>query len=53
MDPDTTLAAIREVVKVANQTGNEDLILLADLVAALDHWLSTGGFPPRDWAVAT
>jgi hypothetical protein len=45
MDPNATLAAIRELL--ASDT--PDVIELAELMEALDMWLSRGGFLPTDW----
>lgn len=54
MDPNTTLDELRELVEAANR--NDELLdwqlvaeELADRFAALDQWLSRGGFLPTDW----
>jgi len=48
MDPNATLSEIRSIL------GSSDLELpdyerLADLTAALDEWISRGGFLPAAW----
>jgi hypothetical protein len=55
MDPTATLARIRDLLKQI-QDPNEGPATramladeLAELVDALDQWLSSGGFPPQDW----
>jgi hypothetical protein len=56
MDPNATLKRIREVSKSITEIfdsehiheGNKILDLASEL-AALDEWLSKGGFFPRDW----
>jgi hypothetical protein len=60
MDPNATLAAIRELVKQIDNTdrgsANIDLVDLAldliELVDGLDQWLSKGGFLPSAWHFA-
>lgn len=57
MDPETNLA---EQLDIANDIANceaddcaecaHDATRLAELVIALDGWLSKGGFKPRSWA---
>lgn len=55
MDPNANLKEQRRIVKrLQDDTLNADDRLhyaerLADLVEALDNWLSNGGFPPTDW----
>lgn len=53
MDPDANLEEQRELVKRINNalvTLDPDTYeRLAELVEALDQWLSNGGFLPRDW----
>lgn len=43
MDPDATLARIREAIEQG------DGRLLVELIFVLDEWLSSGGFLPKDW----
>lgn len=43
MDPDVTLAQIREL----DAEGNSDEAMF--LFHALDDWLKSGGFLPKDW----
>jgi hypothetical protein len=59
MDPNATLARIREIIATprnwniwdnANTTDAEEL---AELVTALDQWISGGGFLPCDWSANT
>lgn len=47
MDPNATLARIRWLIE--NGSTYDDWHELAQLVKALDEWLSKGGMPPRDW----
>ncbi|MFD7161410.1 hypothetical protein ACFV9C_42965 [Kribbella sp. NPDC059898] len=49
MDPNETLAMIRALVssQLELECGGE----LAELVQALDEWMSGGGFLPHDWQV--
>ncbi|OMC55387.1 hypothetical protein A5747_13420 [Mycobacterium sp. IS-836] len=51
MDPNATLEMIREQLKAfyAERDAEFDAIALADMVAALDDWLSRGGFLPDAW----
>lgn len=49
MDPNEALAEIRSLSHLIDE-GCEDLALqLAGQIAALDEWLSQGGFLPRAW----
>lgn len=59
MDPDANLREQREIAKrivALAETGEDDQqlgeegIRLAELVLALDEWLTNGGFLPTDWA---
>jgi hypothetical protein len=54
MDPNATLDSIRELVaKSVNKPLDEaDSDTLAELVDALDSWLSRGGFLPTEWYLA-
>jgi hypothetical protein len=57
MDPNEALREIRSLVE--HYQGSDhmapprdpevDVTRLTELFDALDTWLSTGGFPPRDW----
>jgi hypothetical protein len=55
MDPDATLAQIREAIQRGNAARDftEAAALeygrAAELFGALDEWLKRGGFKPRDW----
>ena len=54
MDPNVALDEMREALKTAGTTAdNGEWIEAAeramDRAAALDDWLSKGGFPPQDW----
>lgn len=56
MDPDANLEEQRELLKKMRDWDGkfgQDLIewgqRLADLVEALDDWMSKGGFPPKAW----
>ncbi len=45
MDPNETLSQIRQIL-----AHDRDAARLADLVEALDGWLTEGGFMPQAWA---
>lgn len=54
MDPNATLAALREALTAYNGTTDRDEAAwhatnLAMAVEDLDEWLSNGGFPPDAW----
>ncbi len=55
MDPNETLARIRDALKVMNnpKVGGARYIHESEKLAAafadLDEWLSKGGFLPEDW----
>jgi hypothetical protein len=55
MDPDANLAdqewILREHAATVGRIPADDQQLLAELRAALSHWLQSGGFPP-DWTKA-
>jgi hypothetical protein len=51
MDPDHTLANIRRLA-AREDLSPEDAAYLAELVEALDEWISKGGYLPRPWAQA-
>lgn len=53
MDPNATLATLREIVSLARTNSADPAGLISDLVEtfpALDEWLSSGGFLPADWS---
>lgn len=51
MDPNTTLADIRESAEVFLSGANDErAVALAEAVIALDEWLTKGGFLPADWS---
>lgn len=55
MDVNATLREMREISERINallitDADPVDADRLAELFAALDGWLSKGGFLPRDWA---
>jgi hypothetical protein len=52
MDPDACLAEIRAVAALVNDGADDNTdaaIRLAELVGALDEWISSGGFLPAAW----
>lgn len=51
MDPNATLDEIRRLVPViANGNGNEhDAMRLAELIDALDEWITRAGYLPAPW----
>lgn len=51
MDPNETLAKLRRLAANVHNYGAEydDGEEFAELVVALDEWLSQGGFLPADW----
>jgi len=53
MDPDANLKEQREISeRILDGTKHDtgyDAVRLAELVQALDEWLSKGGFPPHAW----
>ena len=62
MDPNATLEQIRDLYTnlvdlldeeyaVGRGKFGDDAIRLAELVEALDEWLSNGGFLPKAWAI--
>lgn len=56
MDPNANLKAQREIVKKLLDGNTEQSLFihyavqLAELVQALDQWMSRGGFLPEAWA---
>lgn len=57
MDPDACLAEIREIAdrfttgdpSKAPEEALDHAVRLAELVQALDEWITRGGFPPSSW----
>lgn len=52
MDPDTTLAQIRELIadqQTHNELNDTDTDRLVELIDSLDEWLTKGGFLPTEW----
>jgi hypothetical protein len=57
MDPDANLAMVRSLIEQINEAADNnayrtlgDLAVdLAEYVAALDGWISMGGFLPKAW----
>ena len=56
MDPNATLKQLRELVKTIHDQRDihladltEEAEDMANLVEALDEWMTGGGFKPRDW----
>jgi len=55
MDPNVCLAELRDLGKFtikAKETGVDDFVRVLELFEALDGWLSSGGFLPKDWREA-
>lgn len=51
MDPTANLAEQRRIVeRIVNGDSSADWSRLAELVEALDNWISNGGFLPQQWA---
>ena len=57
MDPDTTLAIIRDAIKQGNDMSrslahrNINFEEAAKQFEDLDRWLTNGGFFPTDWSI--
>lgn len=59
MDPDATLADVRDAIADVRRAAAADVIVphriydaaccLAEAADVLDVWLTTGGFLPADW----
>jgi hypothetical protein len=54
MDPNANLEEMREIAKTI-LSGEEydtgyDAVRLAELVEALDEWITKGGFLPKAWS---
>jgi hypothetical protein len=62
MDPDAALdevlAAVDRITqlveeeRLSDQPGAEQILRIAELVAALDGWLTAGGYLPQRWRPA-
>lgn len=56
MDPNATLEDIRKLTSSGHwperhhQLSQADAERLVELVYSLDHWLTNGGFLPREWS---
>lgn len=53
MDPDATLFVIRHLMPAALDGDTDAAEQIAELVDALDIWISRGGFLPAVWARPT
>lgn len=60
MDPNTLLAQLRESARIVLAAAREDEwavsaieLQMSEDFAALDEWLSKGGFKPADWSTET
>ena len=60
MDPDQALHDLRAALTALRRALDHDTDQVAghagtvlDLVTGLDHWLTSGGFPPADWQTPT
>lgn len=55
MDPNAALAVLRELAEASDTASDEDRAAMAvefgDYFRSLDAWLTSGGFPPREWQV--
>lgn len=51
MDPDATLAQIRELItqQQTDDLNDTDTANLVELIDSLDEWLTKGGFLPTEW----
>lgn len=49
MDPNANLAELRELASAQLNGGQTDPDRMAELVEALDEWITRGGFLPADW----
>lgn len=51
MDPNETLNQLRALnAEIAEETSEDTMVFeLCMLIAALDEWMTHGGFLPRDW----
>ncbi|APD19314.1 hypothetical protein SEA_GODPHATHER_87 [Mycobacterium phage GodPhather] len=52
MDPNETLKELRDLAQTVTMQGggtDEQAVRMAELVQALDSWMTTGGFSPAAW----
>ena len=49
MDPNATLAIIRNNIDAIVNDIEADIVELAEAFEVLDSWLNKGGFLPTDW----
>ena len=51
MDPTANLKELRELYKSVLKDGsdNDTLNRMAELIEALDQWITNGGFLPNQW----
>ena len=52
MDPNACLAEIRAITTNFEAFDHYAALRLAELVDAMDDWMTCGGFAPTDWAVS-
>lgn len=50
MDPNATLARLRELAADGTHLTMTETEEMAELFEALDAWMSKGGFMPSDWS---
>jgi len=46
MDPNATIKEIRKILELEDEANYDRL---AELFSALDEWIVSGGFYPKDW----
>jgi hypothetical protein len=51
MDPNATLARIRELCREIPLDAPDEAAELAELVGSLDEWITRGGYLPAVWQV--
>jgi hypothetical protein len=51
MDPNASLEEMRSLALRSVDSEDDDQARLAELVLAIDGWLSNGGFLPKRWKV--
>lgn len=49
MDPNATLAELRALLGEDRVWDSDDIDRMAELIRALDGWMSSGGFLPKAW----
>lgn len=49
MDPNANLEEMLSLARAQLEYGFADADRLAELVLAMDEWMSKGGFPPKKW----